>query len=1086
MEQLIANLLVSDDAIIAKATADLQEAYKRTETVPALCDIVVSHPEIQFRQFAAVLLRKRLGKLRNWNMVSPETQAVIKQGMLQALLVERERPARNAIAHLVGVLVRHEFAKKDPWMNEVLKFIFEHCSSSDPNQSELGSSTFSILTDAAPDQFIPHMESICDMFSSALVATEASGNMTTPVILNIVVGMTNLIPFVLGHNAAEATYQKAIPYIVKCLHGFALQDADKFCEAFEILDVMAEYVPKLLNSNLKMLIDFCLEAAQNNTLDDRIRVRCVMHIGTLLRLKKKMIIKQKMVEPIIQVVFHVMATATEDDEDEEPDDEDFFSAGEGSNPTSAATQTMDMLALNVPPEKLIPPLLVLLEPALKSEEPMPRKASYLCLAMIAEGCSEAICNKYIRPLLDCVKVGITDGNTIVRNAAFFALGQFSEHLQPTISEFAPEILPILFEYLHQLCIQIKSGLPEPKHLDKLFYALETFCENLDEEAFVPHLPMLMERLFEALDPHNSVRLRELALSCVSSTAMAAKTYMLPYFERLVEGLKPYLIKTDDDDIMTLQPSAVDALASLTRTIGKENFLPLAQHTIDFCLAFTSETEDPDTKRSVYNLIAAMSEVLGTDLQMALPHFVERMIESVSLVEIDQPDLTQQEGENGAQDISIEDSDGEDDDDEITGFNVENAFLDEKEEAIIALKELALNCGLAFTPFLQKCFEVVYTQINNSSDDIRKVSVDALTQFVISLNKSGDAESTQRAVQLYVSKLIEIVHKDEETSVVMTALESLSQLLIELKQNCIFTDELKGGIFSCIQDVFNTKVACQFDDPFVGDEEEDESEYDEAIMELAGEVLPKFGQALCPEEFALYFGRVVQTLVKKIEKTQNREELESQRAFAFGTLSECFKPLQKFTSNYFDTFLPHYIQGVQDNSKEVRHNAVFGLGELVLYSEEKSYGAYPQILQCLSHAVSQQQAPGTLDNICGALARLIITNFQLVPLEQVLPVFVQQLPLREDFDENNAIFKCFLMLLTQNIEALNAVIDKVMTVGFHVLMQKQFKEDDDSNTSTYKFVVNVLCGIRAKYPEVFNNYINSDAEVFAFASQHCSA
>lgn len=57
--------------------------------------------------------------------------------MLNAILNEQEKSVRNAIAQFVGVLVKHEFAKKDTWMTEVLKFIFENCSSSNPHQSEV-------------------------------------------------------------------------------------------------------------------------------------------------------------------------------------------------------------------------------------------------------------------------------------------------------------------------------------------------------------------------------------------------------------------------------------------------------------------------------------------------------------------------------------------------------------------------------------------------------------------------------------------------------------------------------------------------------------------------------------------------------------------------------------------------------------------------------------------------------------------------------------------------------------------------------------------------------------------------------------
>lgn len=289
------------------------------------------------------------------------------------------------------------------------------------------------------------------MFSTALVTTEMNGNMATPVMSSIVEGMSHLVPYILGHNNAEATYQKSIPYIIKVLQGFAAQDTESFFNAFDILENLADYTPKLLTGNLKILIDFCLEISNNTNLDDHVRVRAVSYIGWLVRLKKKAILKQKLVEPIIHVVFNLMATAPENED--EGEDEEYYV--EDTSPKTTATQTMDTLAVYIPPEKLIPPLLSILEPALKGDNPLYKKASYLCIAVIAEGCSEAICNKYLRPLLDVVKVGITDQNPIIRNAAFFALGQFSEYLQPEISKYANEILPILFEFLRAICVEIR-------------------------------------------------------------------------------------------------------------------------------------------------------------------------------------------------------------------------------------------------------------------------------------------------------------------------------------------------------------------------------------------------------------------------------------------------------------------------------------------------------------------------------------------------------------------------------------------------------------------------------------------------------
>lgn len=74
------------------------------------------------------------------------------------------------------------------------------------------------------------------------------------------------------------------------------------------------------------------------------------------------------------------------------------------------------------------------------------------------------------------------------------------------------------------------------------------------------------------------------------------------------------------------------------------------------------------------------------------------------------------------------------------------------------------------------------------------------------------------------------------------------------------------IFKIHSDVLHGKVSCQFDEP--QEDDEDESEYDIAILESAGEILPKFGKAMSAQEFYAYFGRVSQFLATKIVNPLN--------------------------------------------------------------------------------------------------------------------------------------------------------------------------------------------------------------------------
>lgn len=97
---------------------------------------------------------------------------------------------------------------------------------------------------------------------------------------------------------------------------------------------------------------------------------------------------------------------------------------------------------------------------------------------------------------------------------------------------------------------------DPPSLDRLFYALETFCENMDDE-LIPYLPTLMERLIVALNPDGfSMQLKKVALSTLGSVASAVKEALLPYFNNIIEILKLYINSDPKSEVHQLQCYAI--------------------------------------------------------------------------------------------------------------------------------------------------------------------------------------------------------------------------------------------------------------------------------------------------------------------------------------------------------------------------------------------------------------------------------------------------------------------------------------------------------------------------------------------------
>lgn len=64
---------------------------------------------------------------------------------------------------------------------------------------------------------------------------------------------------------------------------------------------------------------------------------------------------------------------------------------------------------------------------------------------------------------------------------------------------------------------------------------------------------------------------------------------------------------------------------------------------------------------------------------------------------------------------------------------------------------------------------------------------------------------------------------------------------------------------------------------------------------------------------------------------------SQRSFAYGTLAECMKALDVYVERFVPDLLKMWLTGAKDGADEVRNNAIFGLGEMVLYGKHTVFG-----------------------------------------------------------------------------------------------------------------------------------------------------
>ena len=533
MEAILSKLTTPDNEIIQQGTAELKEAFKQPTAISELCNVLTSSPQSQIRQYSALLLRKKLGKQKTWRAIGQADREALKNGCIETLMKEQDKTVQHSIIQLMGVLAKHDLPKNQ-WP-AIMAFVETYFQSDEHGKKSLAMFMASSLCESCPqtikDHFLP---GLCKMFQNALtdLSDLEPGYYATQ-------AMTHLVPYI-GSEELRL-FQPLVGNVTSFVRRLVEAGVeDKAAKAMEIYDDLFDSEVGIVVPHIKPIIEMCMLIAASPDRDDTLRVKAISFIGTLTGKKKKTIVKHKLYIQMINVLFPIMCTIREENDlDEDEDDEEL----ESDSPNLCAAQTLDILAINLPPEKYMSALMAHLTPALNSSDPTLLKGAFEAIAVSAEGCSDHIRKKHLTSLLKCIGMGIKHEVPAVRNAALYALGQFSEYMQPEINEYANEILPVLILYLDSACAQIQNNPSKkaPIGLDRVFYALQIYAENM-EKKLIPFLPELMNRLLVIILPNNNfpISVKEYAISGIGSVANAVKGAIVQYFAETIEPLKSYL------------------------------------------------------------------------------------------------------------------------------------------------------------------------------------------------------------------------------------------------------------------------------------------------------------------------------------------------------------------------------------------------------------------------------------------------------------------------------------------------------------------------------------------------------------------
>ncbi|KAI5478132.1 hypothetical protein MNV49_005396 [Pseudohyphozyma bogoriensis] len=1064
LEQTIA----PDTAVIKAATVQLNtQFYTNAACVPALFEIGATSQNAAIRQLALVELRKRVTtkKSKQWIGQTAEVRTAIKARVLEAIIAESSGQARTAATRFVSALARLELPNGS-WP-ELLPWLWGLSTSASAAHREVALQTLYMLLDTlvvtehTPGAGIAgHIPQLLDLFSKTLVDAES---------LNVRVwtirALGKLSEFIEQGETAEITaFQSLIPGIVNVLsQSLEANDESSAKSGFEVIENLTLSDTPLLTPHLAALVDFLMNASANANYDSDLRIMCLNSLLWIVKFKKNKIQSLNLAGSIINALLPIGA---------EPEPVDV----EDDHPARTAFRVIDTLATSLPPAQVFPPLFERVRELSASPDPMLRKSAITAFGVVVEGCS-----LFIQPHLDSlwplIINGLGDPEVVVRKAACTALGCLCEMLEEDCAKQHALLLPLIFKLVS-----------DPETQRSACVALDCLLEVLGND-IEPYIPSLMDSLLQLLESA-PLNLKGTVVGAIGSAAHASKAKFAPYFQASMERIVPFLALTEEGDEQDLRGVAQDTVGTLAESVGKDLFRPYYEAIMQQALQATAIPNAPQLKECSYIFFAVISRVYGEEFASYLPTIMPLLLAAVQQAEFDVDSLAPS-GDAGDFSTGVDDDDDpdyEDLDEDINSedgedlFSASTAIAIEKECAADAISEIFAHTKTAFLPYIEPVVRAILPGLKHSwHDGIRKSSVSALLGFISTFHEMSETAKWKKGIagaslQANVAQLagailpaiIEMWEEEDERDVVNELCTGFSACLMIVGPALIVPSYIEP-ICKHIDAILKRTAACQ-----VGDEEDGEnvaageqSEYDAALISSACDLVGTLASVLGPD-----FAQLFPMFLADMASYYDLERTTGDRSTAIGSLAEIVNGMEQAVTPFTDNLFPLFLRALADPEAEVQSNAAFAIGSLIYHSQANLLSQYLTVLGALHPLFAPAEAGSTrkdnaCDNACGAVARMILRDASAVPLDQVLPVFIQALPLKRDFAESEKTFDALFSLFRSQNAIVLANLDHLLVVFAKALASEGIYPGDEGAQLTLETrtqLVELVKAVNASHPD----------------------
>jgi len=1014
LELLLIQFLMPDNDARRQAEEQIRRLARDPQVVPALVHHLRTAKTPNVRQLAAVLLRKKITS--HWPKLPADSKASLKQALIDSITLDHSHPVRRASANVVSIIAKYAIPAGE-WP-ELLPFLFQCSQSPQEDHREVALILFSSLTETIGATFQSHLNNLQPILLKCLQDETSSR-----VRIAALKAVGSFIEYVNDGGDIVKMFRDFVPSILnisrQCL---ANGEEDVASIAFEIFDELIESPAPLLGDSVRSIVQFSLEVSANQDLEINIRQQAIQIISWLVKFKASFLKKHKLVVPILQVMCPLLTETANEDEDSDL-------AADRS-----AAEVIDTMAINLP-RHVLAPVLEFASLSFHHINPKYREAAVTSLGVISEGCCEHLKDK----LEDCLKIvleALKDQEQMVRGAASFALGQFAEHLQPEILSHYASVLPCILNALEDPSDEVK---------EKSYYALAAFCEDMGED-ILPYLEPLICRLVMSLQssPRN---LQETCMSAIGSVAAAAEQAFTPYAEKVLEMMKGFMVLINDEDLCA-RARATEVVGIVAMAVGRARIEAILPPFIEASISGFG-LDYSELREYTHGFFSNVAEILGDSFTQYLPHVVPLVFSSCNLddgsaVDIDDADSI----ENGFGGVSSDDD--VNDEPRVRNISVRTGVLDEKAAATQAIGFFALHTKSAYAPYLEESLKILIRHSGYFHEDVRLQAVISLKHILTAVRAIPPAhadvlEKQKGVLDTVLNIYIKTMTEDDDKEVVAQACMSVADIVKDCGFAAIEPYMLRLAEVTLV--LLRQESSCQ---QVESDGEDDgDIDHDEVLMDAVSDLLPAFAKVM-----GSYFDPIFAKLFDPLMKFAKSPHPPQDKTMVVATLAEVAQEMGAPISAYVDKIMPLVLKELASSDATNRRNAAFCAGEICKNGGAAALKYYGDILRSMHNLFSNSESDDAVrDNAAGAIARMIMVQPQSIPLNQVLPVFIKALPLKEDHEESMTVYGCVCGLLLSSHPQILPLVPDVIHVFAQVVVSPD--ESDEVKTNIGKAISHLI-------------------------------